>query len=225
MMNWHEAMAQALEQLKSAGAASAEPLLRKALELTGDSAEFKAMTYFNLALVQYDLKRPQETEASFAQAIEIIQDLLPKQNELYGMFLKTMIEFYEKEDRLADADRYYHMEIELTKEMYGARHPYVANIISEYAETQVKLASYAGAEKNLRRALEIMIAARGANHVQLGPIHASLAKCYAALERQEDAEYHQDRADELEAKARKQRSALVEDSGLDDETPTNQPLA
>ena len=111
-MNWHQTMARALEQLKSSGAASAKPLLEKALELCGDTAEYKALTHFNLGLVLYDLKRPFEAEASFVQSVEIIQELLPGQNELYGMFLKTITEFYEKESRFADAKKYYLLEID-----------------------------------------------------------------------------------------------------------------
>lgn len=206
MTNWHQIMAKALEQLKQSGASAAEPTLRQALELCGDTAEYRAMTYFNLGLVLYDLKRPLEAEASFIQALEIMQELLPKQNELYGMFLKTVTEFYEKENRYADAGKYYLLEIDHTRDMYGAGHPYVANVICEYTDTLLKLNDYAGAEKNLSRALAIMTAARGVNHVQNGPIHANLARCYVALGRNEEAEYHQGRAGELTKKAKKQRS-------------------
>lgn len=203
-------MAKALEALKSSGAAAAEPLLRQALQVSGDSSEFKAMTYFNLGLVLYDLKRPLESEAAFIRAIELLQQLLPKQNELYGMFLKTMTEFYEKENRHADAGKYYLAEINLTREMYGSKHPYVANILNEYAGTLIVIRDFTEAEKNLVRALGIMIAARGPNNVQNGPIHANLAKCYVALGRAEDAAYHQDRADELEAKAQRQKRKLAD---------------
>lgn len=122
-MNWHQLMDKALEQLISSGAAAAEPLLKQAFELAGDVPEQKAMTYFNLGLVYYDLKRPREAEQNFAQAIDHIQDQLPKQNELYGMFLKTMIEFYEKEHRLPESKKYYLLEIEHTRNMFGAKHP------------------------------------------------------------------------------------------------------
>jgi len=199
-------MDKAFEALKTSGAAAAEPLLRQALDVAGETQEYRAMSIFNLGLVTYDLKRPAETETCFLGAIETIQELLPKQNELYGMFLKTLIEFYEKENRFADCKKYYLLEIDLTREMYGGQHPYVANIICEYCDVLIKLGEYAIAEKSLSRALNIMSNARGVDHIQNGPIHANLAKCYVALERKEDAEYHQDRADEMEARAEKNMS-------------------
>lgn len=193
-------MEQALAELKGNGAAAAEPLLRRALELAGEHSEYRAMSLFNLALVCYDLKRPKESEANFAQAIELIQELLPKQNELYGMFLKTMIEFYEKENRHADAKKYYLLEIEHTRTMFGSRHPYVANMICEYADVLLKTNDYAEAEKNLTKALDIMSGAKGPDHLQNGPIHANLAICYEALGRKHDAEFHGGRAAALRAR-------------------------
>jgi tetratricopeptide (TPR) repeat protein len=220
-LNWHKTMATALEQLKSTGAQAAEPLLRQALEQAGETPELKAMTHFNLGLVLYDLKRAKESETSFQQALEILQEVLPKNNELYGMFLKTMTEFYEKENRLADAKKYYLQEIDLTREMYGARHPYVANIICEYTDALIKLNDFAGAEKYLRRALDIMASSRGAHHVQNGPIHANLAKCYTALGRKEDADYHQDRADEMAAREADKKGS-PDESAADDEEPASE---
>ena len=214
-MNWHQLMERALAALKSAGAAEAEPLLRQALAACGETAEYKAMTYFNLGLVCYDLKRPAESESYFQQAIEIIQDLLPKQNELYGMFLKTMTEFYEKESRFAESKKYYLLEIDHTRDMYGARHPYVANIICEYTDVLIKLGEHAVAEKQLCRALDVMSSARGVDHVQNGPIHANLAKCYVALGRKEDAEYHQDRADEMAHRQNKQMQGRLEQGAVE----------
>ena len=193
-------MEKALEQLKSSGAAAAEPLLKEAFELAGDSIEQKAMTHFNLGLVCYDLKRPREAESNFAQAIELVQHELPKQNELYGMFLKTMIEFYEKENRLVDSKNYYELEIEHTRNMFGAKHPYVANMICELSDILIKSNEHAEAEKQLTRALDIMSAARGPDHVQNASIHRNLSTCYAALGRKDDAEYHRVRAEQLQEK-------------------------
>lgn len=195
-------MEKALNELMGSGAAAAEPLLRKALELAGDSNEHRAMTHFNLGLVCYDLKRPKEAESNFAQAIELVQTELPKQNELYGMFLKTMIEFYEKENRLADSKRYYLLEIEHTRDMFGAKHPYVANMICELSDILIKSGEHEEAEKQLTRALDIMSAARGADHSQNASIHKNLSTCYAALGRANDAEYHRVRAEQLQDKSR-----------------------
>ena len=216
-MNWHQTMERAFSELKSKGAAAAEPYLRQALDLAGDHTEYRAMSMFNLALVCYDQKRPKETEALFAQSIELIQELLPKQNELYGMFLKTMIEFYEKENRYADSKKYYLLEIEHTRNMFGSRHPYVANMICEYADVLIKTNDYAEAEKNLTMALDIMSGAKGQDHLQNGPIHAKLALCYEALGRQHDAEFHGARASALQARKPKGKEA-------DDQTTVEQQM-
>lgn len=202
-MNWHQQMEKALEQLKTSGAATAEPLLKQAFELAGDNAELKAMTHFNLGLVYYDLKRIKETEANFAQAIELVQTELPKQNEIYGMFLKTMIEFYEKENRLLESKKYYELEIEHTRNMFGAKHPYVANMICELSDILIKSGEYAEARKRLTQALDIISAARGADHAQNATIHKNLSTCYANLGQKDDAEYHKMRAEQLQEKGRK----------------------
>lgn len=212
-MNWHQVMEKAFEALKSSGAAAAEPILLQALELAGQQAEYRAMTYFNLALCVYDLKRPKESEAYFIQAIELVHEQLPKLNELYGMFLKTIIEFYEKENRLVDSKKFYLLEIDHTRNMYGAKHPYVANIICEYSDLQLKTGDFAEAEKYLCRALDIMTAARGPDHGQNASIHTNLAKCYMALARREDAEYHKARAEAITARVQKQKAKGIDLSG------------
>ncbi|MBX9688338.1 MAG: tetratricopeptide repeat protein [Candidatus Obscuribacterales bacterium] len=201
-MNWHQLMEKAFAELKARGAAAAEPYLLQAMEQVGEQAEFRAITIFNLGLCYYDLRRPKEAENCFAQAIEIVQELLPKQNELYGMFLKTMIEFYEKENRLPESKRYFLLEIDHTATMYGAKHPYVANIICEYSEILIRANEYADAEKRLCRALEIMSSARGPDHQQNAAIHKNLAVCYEAMSRQEDAMYHRSRFEILQTRGK-----------------------
>lgn len=211
-MDWQKVMEKALEQMKSSGPAAAEPLLKQALDLAGDKLEYKAMTNFNLGLVYYDLKRPKDAETNFAQAIELIQHKLPEFNELYGMFLKTMTEFYEKENRLADSKKYYLLEVDHTKKMFGPKHPYVANMICELSDVLIKSGEFAEAEKELAGALEIITAARGPDHVQCGKIHANLSRCYAGLGRNDDAEYHKARAQMLMEKTPQQNRPDLQDS-------------
>lgn len=225
-MNWHQLMEKALSELKSNGAQAAEPLLQQALALSSEKIEYKAMTYFNFGLVYYDLKRPKEAEEAFAQAIELIQERLPQQNELYGMFLKTMIEFYEKENRLGESKKYYLLEIDHTRNMFGAKHPYVANMTCELADIMLKTGDYAGAEKQLSRALEIMLNAKGPDHSSNGDIHLKLSKCYERLARTEDAAYHKGRAEAIfERSGRKKNlSGEAEESGSSDAETVEQAL-
>ncbi len=193
-------MDKAFTELKNSGAAAAEPWLRKAIEVAGDGTEFQALAIFNMGLVCYDLKKPKEAENHLAHAIEIIQDHLPQQDELYGMFIKTMIEFYEKEGRFAESKEYYLMEIQHTKNMFGERHPYVSNMICEYADVLMKLKEFPEAERALTRALDIMSGAKGPDHLQNANIHSNLARCYSALGRTEDAEWHNARAATLNSR-------------------------
>ncbi len=211
MMNWHQIMEKALAELKGSGATAAEPYLRQALDAAGDKIEFQAMTYFNYGLVLYDLKRPADAEKSFAHAIELVQELLPKQNELYGMFLKTMIEFYEKEKRFAESKKYYLLEIEHTANMFGPKHPYVANMTQELAGQLLKCGDYKEAEKYLSKALDIMSGAKGADHVSNASIHRDLANCYAALNAADDAKYHEARAQALDARLAKKEQEHSQD--------------
>lgn len=197
-MNWHQLMEKALAELKENGAAAAEPYLLKALDLVADNSEFRAITLFNLGLVAYDLKRPKECETCFLKALELIQEKLPKQNELFGIFLKTLIEFYEKENRLSEAKKYYLLEIDHTRQMYGARHPYVANITGELIDLLIKAADWAEAEKYLVRALDVMSAAKGQDHLSNVKFHRKLSHCYEKLNRPQDAAYHAGRAEALE---------------------------
>lgn len=193
-------MDKAFSELKNSGAAAAEPWLKRAIEMSDEGSEFQALALFNLGLVCYDLKKPREAEANFAHAIEIVHEHLPQQNELYGMFIKTMIEFYEKEGRFAESKQYYLIEIEHTKYMFGERHPYVSNMICEYADVLMKLKDFSEAERALTRALDIMSGAKGPDHLQNANIHSSLAKCYSALNRADDAEWHNARAATLNSR-------------------------
>lgn len=222
-MNWHQIMDKALSELKKGGAEAAEPILLAALELTGGNLEFKAVTLFNLGLVSYDLHRKKETEAYFRSALEIIQERLPKLNELYGMYLKTFIEFYEKESRPADASKYYLTLIEHTRFMYGARHPYVANVVCEYCQLLTKTGNYAEAEKWYTRALDLMSAAKGQDHFANGAIHKELAICYEKLERMQDAQFHAGRAEQIEER-RSKRGKVENQQAVIDGSTTEQSL-
>lgn len=203
-MNWQQLMDRALEVLRKDGAAAAEPLLLKALDTAGERSEYRALTHFNLGLVRYDLKRIREAEAHFAEAIEQIQDQLPELNELYSTFLKTIIEFYEKEGRSAESKPYLFLEIEQSKQTLGSLHPYVINTVCELSEVLIKIGEYSEAEKQLSLTLETIKSARGPDHPQNASVHLSLSKCCAALGRPQEAQYHRTRAESLQGKLQKQ---------------------
>lgn len=210
--NWHHLMEKALAELKASGASAAEPYLQKALVYAKEKPEYKAMTYFNFGLVFYDLNRKKEAEDAFVQAVDLIQELLPKNNELYGMFLKTLIEYYQKEGRYKECKKYFLQEIELTRQMFGSRHPYVANISVEYADILLKTSDHAEAEKSLNKALEIMSGAKGPDHLSNAEIHGKLAHCYEKLGRYDDAEFHKGRAQSIEERRGKRKTRTSADS-------------
>lgn len=197
------------EQIEIAGAAmqagdleTAERSLKEALLAVSDDPVKRAITVFNLAITRDEQARPRAAEPLFKEAIELVADRLPAENENYGLFLQALIEFYVRHQRYADAEPLYERQVEHTRRMFGPRHPYVANLLSELGEADLKAGRPEPAERHLKEALGIMIEARGADHLQNVAIHTNLTNCYVKLGNTAEAEAHYRRALEIQAKAK-----------------------
>jgi tetratricopeptide (TPR) repeat protein len=163
--------------------AQAARLVRRAHGLPADGAAFAhtddgalelAELEHQQALVYKKLAQYGRAAAMLTHALDVYRHLLPSHSQV-GVLARDLADTLRKQDRFADARRFYNEALKVVELTLGKRHEEAADIHNSIGLIDKKQARYSDAERRFRTATAIVKSVYGDEHAKVGTYLANIA--------------------------------------------------
>jgi len=195
----------ALFHLEAADHQSAEPLMRRALEIDEKSFGHEhprvAIHLNNLAELLQATNRLAEAEPLMRRALEIDEKSFGHEHPRVAIDLNNLAALLQATNRLAEAEPLMRRALEIDEKSFGHEHPGVAIYLNNLATLLKATNRLAEAEPLMRRALEIDEKSFGPEHPKVTRDLNNLALLLKATNRLAEAEPLMRRALEIDKKS------------------------
>ena len=180
----------------------AEPLLRRALEITtasfGERHPAVARGLNNLGQLLKDTNRLEEAERLLRRALEISEAHFGEQHPTVAICLNNLATLLHDTNRFEEAEPLLRRALEIDTASFGEHHPTVAIRLNNLGQLLQDTNRLEKAEPPLRRALEIETTSFGENHPAVALGLNNLGHLLHATNRSEEAEPLMRRALEID---------------------------